>query len=95
MIMTFSKLLSCFKEFNHSDVSSYRISECPPLLKLSPFISQLSRPCALIQCEMAERQAKEMGPERGKKKKLHGNIEVTWTPVMHSTTPNTHTLYTC
>lgn len=96
MIMTFSKLLSCFKEFNHSDVSSYRISECPRLLKLSPFISQLRSPCALIQYEMAEREAKEMAPEREKKKKkLHSNIEVTWTPVKHSTTPNTHTLYTC
>lgn len=71
MIMTFSKLspLSCLKEFDHSDVSSYRISECPRLLKLSPFISQPRSPCALIQCEMAEREAKEMDPERERKKK--------------------------
>lgn len=70
-IMTSSKLSppSCLKEFDHSDVSSYRISECLRLLKLSPFVSQLRSPCALIQCEMAQREAKEMAPERERKKR--------------------------
>lgn len=97
MIMTFSKLspLSCLKGFDPSDVSSYRISECPRLLKLSPFISQLRSPCALIQCEMTEREAKEKAPERERKKNTSQQYCSDMTPVMHSTTPNTHTLYTC